>query len=120
MRRKVQKSSILKNDAVNFAVWIASDYPDNARNAQRLQGTQGAGAFRRSRFNFANRAPGRRVCDDVGFEQFLCFQMAIDADALFRPDHLDQLPREVRRKFDHSAIIEQQPVNFTTWIEEVL
>jgi hypothetical protein len=56
----------------------------------------------------------------VGFEQFLCFEMAVGADALVRPDHLDQLPCEVRRKFDHSTVIQQQPVYFATWIKEVL
>jgi hypothetical protein len=120
MRRQVEKGAILENDSVDLTVRIAFDYSDDTRDGQRLQGTQCAGAFGRSWFNFANSAPGRRVCDDVGFEQFLCFEMAVGADALFRPDHLDQLPRKVRRKFDHSTVIQQQPVNFATWIEEVL
>jgi hypothetical protein len=56
----------------------------------------------------------------VAFEQFLCFEMAVGADTLLRPNHLYQLPREMRREFDYSAVVQQQTVNFAAWIKEVL
>ena len=56
----------------------------------------------------------------VAFEQFLCFEMAVCADALLRPNHLYEFPREMRRELDHSAVVQQQTINFATWIEEIL
>jgi hypothetical protein len=120
MRWEVQKGAILENDSVDFTVRIASDHSDDTRDAQRLKRSKGASAIGRGWFNLTDRAPGRRICDHVSFEQFLCFEMAIGADALLRLNDLDQLPREVRRKFDHSTVIQQQTVNFAAWIEEVL
>ncbi len=86
MRWKVQEGAIFENDSVDVTVRIASDYLDGARDAQRLERTKRAGPFRRGLLNLTDRTPGGRIGDHVAFEQFLCFEMAVGADTLFRPN----------------------------------
>ena len=83
-------------------------------------GLKRASPFSRGWLNLTDRTPGGRIRDHVAFEQFLCFEMAVCADALLRPNHLYEFPREMRRELDHSAVVQQQTVNFATWIEEIL
>jgi hypothetical protein len=48
--------------------------------------------LRRGWLNLTDRTPGGRIRDHVAFEQFLCFEMAVCADALLRPNHLYEFP----------------------------
>jgi hypothetical protein len=120
MRWEVQEGAILENNSVDVTVRIPSDCSDGTCDAKRLERTKRAGPFRRGWLNLTDRTPGGRIRYHVAFEQFLCFEMAVCADALFRLNHLHEFPREMRRELDHSAVGQQQTVNFAPWIKEIL
>jgi hypothetical protein len=120
MRWEVQEGAILENNSVDVTVRIPSDNPDGTRDAKRLERTERAGPFRRGWLNLTYRTPGGRIRYHMAFEQFLCFEMAVCADALLRLNHLYEFPRQMRRELDHSAVGKQQTVNFAPWIKEIL
>jgi hypothetical protein len=120
MRWKMQKRAILEDDSVDLAVWIPSDHSDDTGDTERPKRAKGASSLRWSWFNLTNGPPGGRIYDHVSLEQFFCFEMAIGTDVFLWLNHLDQLTCEMRREFDHRAVIQQQTVNFAPWIEEIL
>jgi hypothetical protein len=120
MRWEVQEGAILENNSVDVTVRIPSDNSNGTRDAKRLERTKRAGPFWRGWLNLTDRPPRSGIRYHVAFEQFLCFEMAVCADTLLRLNHLYEFPREMRRELDHSAVIQQQTINFAPRIEEVL
>jgi hypothetical protein len=85
MRWEVQEGAILENNSVDVTVRIPSDYSDGTRDAKRLERTKRAGPSGGVGLISRIATPGGRIRDHVAFEQFLCFEMAVCADALLRP-----------------------------------
>jgi hypothetical protein len=119
MRWEVQEGAILENNSVDVTVRIPSDCSDGTRDAQRLERTKRPG--RSGEVGLISRI-ARSV---AGFAiTWPLSDFSASRWPLARTRSLGlisyEFPREMWRELDHSAVVQQQTINFTLWIEEIL